>query len=209
MIAWAGRLHKRLYDIKGRAATVLWYRLMFYRMGAKCSISSPFYPYQVENVELGYGVSIGPFCRMETHPADRRNKQPKPMLQIGNRVRIEHNVNLSCHTSLIIGDHVLIAGGCYISDNSHSIDPEGTNYLEQPLRGESTIIENHVWLGQNVCVLAGSHIGERSIVGAGSVVSGVIPPYSVAVGAPARVIKQYSFETKKWEKTKNQMKGLA
>jgi len=51
-----------------------------------------------------------------------------------------------------------------------------------------------------VCVLAGSFVGERSIIGAGSVVNGYIPPYSIAVGAPARVVKSYNFETKQWDK---------
>jgi len=115
-------------------------------------------------------------------------------------VRIGHSVGISCHQSLEIGDDVLIAGGCYISDNNHSIDPEGPRYLSQPLKGQPTVIGKGVWLGHNVCVLAGSHIGERSIIGAGSVVKGVIPAYSMAAGNPARIVRQYNFETKRWER---------
>ncbi len=200
MGTWAGKLQKRIRDMKGRATAVLWYQWMFYRIGSKCSISPPFYGHQLEHAELGYGVSIGPGCRMEVHPEERRNKQPRPILHIGDRTRLGHHVTISCHQSLFIGDEALIAGGCYISDNNHSIDPEGPRYLNQPLKGQKTIIEKGVWLGQNVCVLAGSHIGERSIIGAGSVVSGTIPAYSIAVGNPARIVKQYSFETKKWER---------
>jgi galactoside O-acetyltransferase len=47
-----------------------------------------------------------------------------------------------------------------------------------------------VWLGARVVVLSGVEIGERSVIGAGSVVSTSIPPYSVAVGVPARIIRQ-------------------
>ncbi|WP_373229845.1 acyltransferase [Cohnella sp.] len=104
---------------------------------------------------------------------------------------------------MIIEDDALIAGGCYISDNNHSIDPEGPQYAEQPLTFSPTTIGKGVWLGQNVCVLAGANIGERSIIGAGSVVRGIIPPYSIAVGAPARVIKRYSFKTKQWVPAKS------
>ena len=98
----------------------------------------------------------------------------------------------------MIESDCLIAGGSYISDNSHSMDPEGPPYNKQALSGSETIISRGVWLGQNVCVLAGSFIGERSIIGAGSVVNGYIPPYSIAVGSPAKVVKQYDFEAKEW-----------
>lgn len=57
-----------------------------------------------------------------------------------------------------------------------------------PLKGD-TVVGNDVWIGQNVTVMAGSHIGDGSIIGANSTVAGEIPPYSVAVGNPCRVIK--------------------
>ena len=194
------KLHKRLKDARSKAFTLFWYRRMFYKMGSRSSITPPFFTYKPEYIEIGFGVSIGPFCRMEAHPAPVRTKVPKPMLKIGDRVHIEHGVNLSCHQKLVIESDALIAGGCYIGDNNHSMDPEGLSYAEQPLIGAETVIGRGVWLGQNVCVLAGSYIGERSIIGAGSIVNGYIPPYSIAVGAPARVVKQYNFETKEWKR---------
>lgn len=61
-------------------------------------------------------------------------------------------------------------------------------------------IGNCSWLGQNVCVLPGALIGEHCVIGANSVVTSPIPDFSVAVGAPARVMKQYSRQTRRWEK---------
>lgn len=64
------------------------------------------------------------------------------------------------------------------------------------------IIEDDCWLGFNCEVLSGVHIGKHSIVAARAVVTKDIPPYSIVAGNPARVIKQYNFETKLWEKIK-------
>lgn len=58
-----------------------------------------------------------------------------------------------------------------------------------PLKGD-TVVGNDVWIGQNVTVLPGVHIGDGAIIGANSVVAGDVPPYSVAVGNPCRVVKQ-------------------
>ena len=60
---------------------------------------------------------------------------------------------------------------------------------ELPLKGD-TVVGNDVWFGQNVTVLPGIHIGDGAIVGANSVVASDIPPYTVAVGNPARVVKK-------------------
>ena len=60
-------------------------------------------------------------------------------------------------------------------------------------------IENGVWIGNNVIILPNVTIGEKSIVGAGSVVTKSIPAYSVAVGNPAHVIKHFDFEANIWK----------
>jgi acetyltransferase-like isoleucine patch superfamily enzyme len=191
-------LHKRSGQLKNKLFMLLWYRFIFYKTGSRCSISRPIFTHKPEYIQLGNRVSIGPYCRIEAHPAQPGSRLLTPVVTIGHRVRIEHGVNISGQCALSIEDDVLIAGGCYISDNNHSIDPEGPRYLDQPLTSAPTVIGKGAWLGQNVCILAGSFIGERSIIGAGSVVNGHIPSYSIAVGAPARVVKKYNFESKQW-----------
>jgi acetyltransferase-like isoleucine patch superfamily enzyme len=62
------------------------------------------------------------------------------------------------------------------------------------------VVEDNVWIGANSVITAGVTIGKNAIIGAGSVVTKNIPAYSVAVGNPARVIKQYNFETAAWER---------
>lgn len=194
------KLHKRSRQLKNKLLFLLWYRSMFYKTGVRCSISQPLFTHNPAYIQLGNRVSIGPYCRIEAHPAHPGNRLLKPIVIIGDRVVIEHGVNISGHIALTIEDDALIAGGCYISDNNHSINPEGPRYLEQPLTSAPTVIGKGSWLGQNVCILAGSYVGERSVIGAGSVVNGYIPPYSIAVGAPARVVKTFNIDTKQWDK---------
>jgi len=148
-------------------------------------------------ISIGKRCSIGPYCRIE---AFKNSFNDRPKLAIGDFTSLQHAVHIYCANSLEIGNSVLIASGCMITDNNHGINPIGEIYIRQDLDCGKTIIEDEVWLGENVCVLKNSRIGKRSIIGANSVVSGYIPEYSIAAGNPAKVIKKYNFETNKWEK---------
>ncbi|OHB58918.1 MAG: hypothetical protein A2Y12_17715 [Planctomycetes bacterium GWF2_42_9] len=73
--------------------------------------------------------------------------------------------------------------------------------MSQPLVNPGTVqIEDEVWLGEGVCVMPNVTIGKHSVIGSNAVVTKNIPPYSVAVGIPAKVIRQYNHETKGWER---------
>lgn len=193
-------LHKGMRRVKNKLITELWYKRLFYRAGRKTSVCHPFYTENPELIQLGDKVYVGPYCRLEAYyPASpKRSRKIQPILKIGNRVSMEHGVHISCAESLTIEDDVMIAGRCYISDNNHSFDPVGLSYKKQAANSKHTRIGAGAWLGQNVCILAGSDVGEGSVIGAGSVVNGHIPPYSIAVGAPARVVKRYSFKFNAW-----------
>jgi len=194
-------LHKGLRRIKNKLITEFWYRHLFHRVGRKTSVSHPFYTENPELIQLGDQVYIGPYCRIEAYPPEETGRTDQPTLKIGNRVSMEHAVHISCCESLVIEDDVMIAGRVYISDNNHSFDPLGPSYKLQSASSKHTRIGKGVWLGQNVCILAGSDVGEGSVIGAGSVVNGYIPPYCIAVGSPARVVKRYNFETQTWVKS--------
>lgn len=93
-----------------------------------------------------------------------------------------------------LGQHVFVAGF------NHGYEDGTKNSSVQPLIIRPTVIEDEAHIGANSVVVAGVRIGKRVQVGAGSVVTKDIPPFSVAVGNPARVVKQYNHETGKWEK---------
>ena len=113
---------------------------------------------------------------------------------------IGHFNHIYATKSIILHKDVLTADKVYISDNLHGYENLEIPIKNQPVLQNGTVeIGEGSWLGENVCVL-GAKIGKHCIIGANSVVTKDIPDYSVAVGAPAKVIKRYNFENRKWEK---------
>lgn len=89
-----------------------------------------------------------------------------------------------------IGRNVMIATGCGFTPYQHKLDDLSQPMSTQTLTSKGDIvIEDDVWLGMGVKVMDGVHVGRGTIVGANAVVTSDIPPYSVAVGVPARVIR--------------------
>jgi acetyltransferase-like isoleucine patch superfamily enzyme len=93
-----------------------------------------------------------------------------------------------------IGDHCMFANGCFITDADHRFDDPARPITWQGFttRGPTRIGAN-VWCGANVVVTSGVTIGERCVIGANSVVTSDIPSFSVAAGAPARVIREIDY----------------
>jgi lipopolysaccharide O-acetyltransferase len=99
----------------------------------------------------------------------------------------------------MIGNSVLIASNVLISSENHGMNPESDiPYMDQDLIARDVVIKDGAWIGQNVCILPGVTIGEKSIIGAGSIVTKSIPDYCIAAGNPAKVIKKYDFSSHKW-----------
>ena len=93
-----------------------------------------------------------------------------------------------------IGDHCMLANGCFVSDSNHRFDDPEKPIAWQGFSSKGpTRIGDNVWLGVNVVVTSGVTIGERSVVGANSVVTHDIPAFSVAAGVPARVIRPVTY----------------
>ena len=111
---------------------------------------------------------------------------PGGRLEIGDSVFINRGTTISACELVRIGSRCQIGPHTTIMDNDlHSV----ADHLQRP-RSKPVIIEDDVWLGNRVIVLKGVTIGKGSAVGAGSIVTKSIPPHSVAVGVPARVIKR-------------------
>ncbi|RMF23234.1 MAG: acyltransferase [Cyanobacteria bacterium J083] len=114
-----------------------------------------------------------------------------PKIQIGANTYINRNTFLDATLSLTIGKNCAIGPGCYITDHDHGQDST-LPPLKQPMIAKPTHIGDGVWIGANVTILKGVTIGDRTIVGAGSVVTKDLPADAIAVGMPARVIKYRS-----------------
>jgi acetyltransferase-like isoleucine patch superfamily enzyme len=109
---------------------------------------------------------------------------------IGSNSSIHPHSRLMAYLEpIVIGQHVMIAANCSFYSYDHGTDP-GRPIREQPLQsGGPIIIGDEVWIGTGVIVLSGVQIGEGAVIGAGSVVTRDIPPGAIAVGNPAKVIK--------------------
>lgn len=129
---------------------------------------------------------------------DKQNLAPS--LVIGENFHATSNLTIQCCGKIEIDSDVLVASNVFICDYNHGTSPESDSFLKNPLEVSYVKIKKGVWIGQNVLVMPGVTIGEKSIIGAGSVVTNSIPPYCMAVGNPARVIKKYDFGTREWEK---------
>lgn len=120
-------------------------------------------------------------------------------LTIGNNVRCTSRCRITCAGHITIENDVLIAPDVFITDHNHGMNPDTKGgYFPQPLVIKDVVIGEGVWLGQRVCVMPGVTVGAHSIVGANSVVTHDVPPFSIAVGAPARVVKQWDHNKQEW-----------
>jgi acetyltransferase-like isoleucine patch superfamily enzyme len=127
------------------------------------------------------------FIRFTTWPSKKANPhQPGGEIVIGDYCLISPGVRISAEQSIRIGDNCMFAANVYISDS----DWHGIYNRIRPFRcSKPVVLENNVWLGEQVIVVKGVTIGENSVIGAGSVVTKNIPANSIAAGNPARVIK--------------------
>lgn len=149
-----------------------------------------------KGIFIGDNSRVGKHCRFECYVADGKLGK----ICIGNYTSINHYCSILCGADIRIGDYTRMASFITIMSENHGINPEKGIYHKQPLECKEVNIGTYCWLGEKVIVMPGVTIGDWSIVGAGSLVTKNIPPYSIAVGNPARVIKQYNFETHSWEK---------
>ena len=118
---------------------------------------------------------------------------------IGNRTRI--GLSNTIIGPVTIGDDVRLAQNVVLSGLNHNYEGIESPIHEQGVSTKPIVIEAESWIGANVVIVPGVTIGKHSIVAAGSVVTKSMPPYSVIVGNPAKVLKQYNPETQLWEKT--------
>ena len=126
----------------------------------------------------------------------------KPSIIIGDRCYIGFGFTAlsNAKSKIEIGDEVLFASNVLITSENHGINPESSlPYMSQELTGKDVSVGDGCWIGEKVIILPGVKIGKKCIIGAGTVVTKSIPDFSIVVGNPARIIKQYNFSKNCWE----------
>ncbi len=139
-----------------------------------------------------------------------------PQLVVGPAARLSDSVHIACLHQVTIGAHLLSGSRVLISDHTHGRyddgpasgspapnDPAASDPAIAPARRPlfspaPVVIGDNVWLGDGVAVLAGAHIGDGCVIGTNAVVTGTIPPGTVAVGAPARPIRRWEPASRRW-----------
>lgn len=111
-------------------------------------------------------------------------------IEIGYNVFINRNAYITARANITIGDNVLIGPGVIINSGMHRYKDKNKLIRDQGHEIKPIIIGNDVWIGANAVIMPGVFIGDGSVIGAGAIVTRSIPPYSVAVGIPARIIKE-------------------
>ena len=119
-------------------------------------------------------------------------------LSIGKGTFVGHEVVfLTSRSQILIGDEVDIGPRVSIINGTHEIDMTGSRTAGEG-NSDDIKIENGVWIGANSTILSGVQIGQKSIIGAGSVVTNNIPDHVIAVGIPCRPIKKWQPKSKTW-----------
>jgi acetyltransferase-like isoleucine patch superfamily enzyme len=133
------------------------------------------------SITIGDNVYIQPYVLIKANSGK---------IRIGNGCSVNDGSMLFGHGGLTIGNDVHISPGVVMVPMNHVYKDPNIIISEQGETREGIIIEDDVWVGAKVVILDGVTIGKGSVIGAGAVVTKSVPSYSVAVGSPAKVIKQ-------------------
>lgn len=160
-------------------------------------------------ITIGKSFYAGPYFRIEAidHYGSQRFT---PKIMIGDHVSLGDFNHIGAVNLVKIGNGVLFGSKCYVTDHNHGNYSGGVEQSDpailpekRPLtEGSHVIIEDNVWVGDNVVILPGVTIGKGSIIGSNAVVTKDIPPYTISVGIPARVIKRWDERKNEWLKYK-------
>jgi acetyltransferase-like isoleucine patch superfamily enzyme len=139
-------------------------------------------------IRIGEGTVIGPHVSLSAGMAPGQRCVTDPVVRIGDRCLIGRGSGIVGHLAIDIGDDVWTGQYVYITDQNHGYEDRRLPISRQTQPERPVSIGAGSWLGHGTVVLPGACIGRHVVIGANSVVTGDIPDYSIAVGAPARVI---------------------
>lgn len=195
-----------LYAIKWRLwriKTSIFYKRVFGSIGKRSTICKPMYIQHPENIYMGEHVRVREFARLETE-VEYNEQRITPKIIIGDNVGFEQGLHMTCAESIIIENDVTVSAYVMITDCTHDYMNINENVLEQKLTSDPTIIGEGSFIGLGSRIMGGVKLGKHCVVGTNSVVlKGEYPDYSVLVGSPAKVVKKYDAEKKKWVKENN------
>lgn len=188
----------------GRTLRRLLYRLFLARLGNAVQIQPQVEFVHSRGIEIGNGVKIDRGVSLRNYGQDSRiclEDWVEIDLGVIIKTHCRGKINIGEYTYIgpytcISGNYIKIGKACRIASHlgiyasNHNFDDPERKIKEQGNNYKGIVIEDDCWLGSGVKVVDGVTIGQGSVIGAGAVVTKNIPPYSIAVGVPAKVISQ-------------------
>jgi acetyltransferase-like isoleucine patch superfamily enzyme len=141
-----------------------------------------------QRLEVGEQVLLEPGVWL-TAPGEAR-------IRIGRGTFLNLGVMVASAALVEIGEHCMFANGCFVTDADHRFDDPDRPVPWQGFTSQGpTRVGDNVWCGAHVVITGGVTVGERCVIGANSVVTRDIPPFSIAAGAPAKVLRKIEYGT--------------
>jgi lipopolysaccharide O-acetyltransferase len=170
------RVRARLFTLMIRRSFAAW--------GLR-SVAAP--PLRLEgerDITIGAGTWFGSGCWLNAIGGT---------ITVGDGCSFAGDVTISAAASVTLGRDVLVARGVHIGDHDHAFTDPGRPASWQGIANAAPVmIGDGAWLGHNVTVTAGVSIGRGAVIAAGAVVTRDVPPYSLAVGIPAQVVRSWA-----------------
>ena len=148
-----------------------------------------------KNITVGDNVEICRLARIDAITYYPNTGQHfEPVLKLENNVVVQVSCHIGCINRVEIGEYTTMGARTYITDHTHgTVEPEDLKFppRHRKLHSKGPVkIGKYVAIGEGCIILPGVTIGDHSVIGANAVVTKDIPPYSVAAGNPAKVLKQ-------------------
>lgn len=164
-----------------------YWRMRFHSFGARSICWRPYWLEGTRKISVGDRTALlGAWLAVRGEAL--RDPNPEPALRIGNGVVVLPYGRIIAFESVVIEDYVAIAAGCLVGDAEHIKTGPWDSFAQGPLETAPTRVGRGTLLAERVTVLKGANIGESCFIGTNAVVQGRIPDYSIAIGAPARVV---------------------
>jgi acetyltransferase-like isoleucine patch superfamily enzyme len=140
-------------------------------------------------IEIGAGTVVGPYATLSAGVSPAHDLGDEAVVHIGDGCLLGKGSGIVGHEHIEIGDDVFTGHHVYITDANHGYEDPRLPIGQQFAPPRPVRIGAGSWLGHGAIVLPGASIGRHVVVGAGAVVTGELPDFCVAVGNPARVVR--------------------